>query len=130
MGATPETRLLGIARKLRELASDIEELVVALERPKEEKPARARAKDIAIDAALVERLRGLGRTEAEQELATLGHKQLGAVVRALGGSSDETKKTKEMITERILYRLFDYAAGHKMLKGEDGTEGKDRPTRA
>jgi hypothetical protein len=119
MGTTPETRLLGIARKLRDLAKDIEDLVDGLEQPREDKPARARARDISIDAALVARLRGLGRTEAEQELASLGHKQLGAVVRALGGSSEETKKSKEMIIERILYRLFDYAAGHKLLKGED-----------
>jgi hypothetical protein len=126
MGATPETRLLGIARKLRDLAQDIEDLLEALERPKEFKTVRARAKDISIDAALVERLRGLGRAEAEQELATLGHKQLGAVVRALGGSSEEMKKTKEMIIERVLYRLFDYAAGHKLLKGEDESGEKDR----
>ena len=39
MGATPETRLLSIAKKLRDIATDIEELVMALERPKEEKPA-------------------------------------------------------------------------------------------
>lgn len=130
MGISTENRLMGIARKLRDLAQDIEDLARALADPKAEKAARSRAKDITIDAALVERLRGLGRDEAQQELATLSHKQLGLVVSALGGSSEEAKKTKDMIMERILYRLFDYSAGHKLLKGESQDPEKKRPTNA
>ncbi|OQB75898.1 MAG: hypothetical protein BWX92_02314 [Deltaproteobacteria bacterium ADurb.Bin135] len=122
MSLTSETRLLNIARKLRDLAQDIEDLSVSLSQPKEEKNSRARARDIPIDSVLIERLKGLGRAEASQELSTLGHKQLGSIVRALGGSSDEAKKSKEVLSERILYRLFDYAAGHKLLKGETDPE--------
>ncbi len=122
MGVSSETRLLNIARKLRELANDIENLVASLERPTEKKRTRTRAKDFSIDADLVDRLRGVGRTEAEQELLKLGHKQLGAIIRALGGSSEEMKKTKEMIIDRVLYRLFDYSTGHKLLKGNDNTQ--------
>ncbi len=118
MATTPETRILTIARKLRDIAQDLENLSAVLAQPKEDKPIRARARDISIDSALVERLKGLGRLEASQELSTLSHKQLGSIVRALGGSSEEAKKAKEVLTERILYRLFDYAAGHKLLKGE------------
>lgn len=118
MGISTEKRLLRIAGKLRDLTQDIEDLAGSLVDPKPEKAARSRAKDITIDDALVDRLRKLGRNEAQIELAALSHKQLGLVVRALGGSSEETKKTKDMITERILYRLFDYSAGHKLLKGE------------
>ena len=118
MGISTEKRLLHIAGKLRDLAQDIEDLAGTLSNPEPEKAARSRARDITIDDALVERLRGLGRDEALQELAALSHKQLGLVVRALGGSSEETKKTKDMIMERILYRLFDYSSGHKLLKGE------------
>ncbi|MBE9569036.1 MAG: hypothetical protein IMF11_00280 [Proteobacteria bacterium] len=130
MGISTEKRLLGIVRKLRDLAQDIENLARALADSKPEKVARSRAKDITIDDALVERLRGLGRNEAQQELASLSHKQLGSVVRALGGSSEEAKKTKDMIMERILYRLFDYSAGHKLLKGESQVAEKKRPTNA
>ena len=130
MGISTEKRLLRIAGKLRDLTQDIEDLAGSLADPKPEKAARSRAKDITIDEALVERLRGLGRNEAQQELAALSHKQLGLVVRALGGSSEETKKTKDMITERILYRLFDYSAGHKLLKGESQVAEKKRPTNA
>jgi len=130
MGISTEKRLLGIAKKLHDLAQDIEDLVGTLSAPKPKKAARSRAKDITIDDALVERLRVLGRAEAQQELSGLSHKQLGLVVRALGGSSEETKKTKDMIMERILYRLFDYSAGHKLLKGESQDAEKKRPTTA
>lgn len=119
MGISTEKRLLRIAKKLHDLAQDIEDLAGTLSDPKPEKAARSRAKDVVIDDALIERLRALGRDEAHQELSELSHKQLGLVVRALGGSSEETKKTKDMIMERILYRLFDYSAGHKLLKGEN-----------
>lgn len=118
MSLTHETRLLNIARKLRDLAQDIEDLSASLSEPKKEKVSRSRARDIQIDSALIERLKELGRVKALQELSLLGHKQLGSIVRALGGSSDEAKKSKEILTERILYRLFDYSAGHKLLKGE------------
>lgn len=130
MGISTEKRLLGIAKKLHNLAQDIEDLAGTLSDPKPEKAARSRAKDIIIDDALIERLRMIGRDEAQQELSGLSHKQLGLAVRALGGSSDETKKTKDMIMERILYRLFDYSAGHKMLKGENQDIEKKRPTTA
>lgn len=130
MGISIEKRFLGIAKKLHSLAQDIEDLAGTLSDPKPEKAARSRAKDITIDKALIERLRVLGRNEAQQELADLSHKQLGLVVRALGGSSEETKKTKDMIMERILYRLFDYSAGHKLLKGESQGTEKKRPTTA
>jgi len=130
MGISTEKRLLGIAKKLHDLAQDIEDLVGTLSAPKPKKAVRSRAKDITIDDALVERLRVLGRVETQQELSGLSHKQLGLVVRALGGSSEETKKTKDMIMERILYRLFDYSAGHKLLKGESQDAEKKRPTTA
>ena len=118
MGISTEKRFLRIARKLRDLAQDIEDLAGTLSSPEPEKAIRSRAIDITIDKALVERLRSLGRNEAQQELAALSHKQLGLVVRALGGSSEETKRTKDMIMERILYRLFDYSSGHKLIKGD------------
>jgi len=130
MGISTEKRLLGIAKKLHGLAQDIEDLAITLSDPTPEKTARSRAKDVVIDDALIERLRVLGRDEAYQELSKLSHKQLGLVVRALGGSSEETKKTKDMIMERILYRLFDYSAGHKLLKGVSQGTDKDRPTTA
>lgn len=130
MGVSTEKRFLGIAKKLHDIAKEIEDFAGTLSEPKLEKRARSRAKDITIDEALIERLRVLGRDEAKKEISGLSHKQLGLVGRALGGSSEETKKTKEMIIERILYRLFDYSAGHKILKGENQDADKNRPTTA
>jgi hypothetical protein len=129
MGTDPENRLLKIARKLRDLAQDIEDLALSLAEHKDPKSTRTRARDISIDDALIERLRGLGRLEAEQEIVSLSHKQLGAINQAIGGSSEEGKKTKDMIIDRILYRLFDYSAGHKLLTGASESTEKDRPTK-
>jgi len=116
MGTSKENRLLSIAKKLHDLAQEIEDLASSQSNTKPKKASRSRAKDVVIDNSLVERLKKNGRDEAQKELESLTHKQLGSVVRALGGSTEETKKTKAMIIERILYRLFDYSAGHKILK--------------
>lgn len=121
MGISTEKRLLSIAKKLHDLAQEIEDLAISQSNNKHntkpKKTSRSKAKDVVIDDALVERLKTIGRDEAQKELSSLTHKQLGSVIRALGGSTEETKKTKSMIVERILYRLFDYSAGHKLLKG-------------
>jgi hypothetical protein len=116
-----DKRLLTIAKKLNDIAKDIQEIANDLEEPKQDQLPRSRAKDITINDALVERLQALGRDDAQKELSGLTHKQLGSIIRELGGSSEEAKKTKAMIIERILYRLFDYSTGHKLLKG-DGKE--------
>lgn len=107
-----------IARKLREIAQEIEDLANQQIMQKEQKFAQPKAHKIVIDEALVEDIRGRGREGAIEYLNTLSHKQLGSILRSLGGPSEETKRTKEMITDRILYRMFDYASGHRIMKGE------------
>lgn len=118
MDSSSGKRLLSIARKLRDLAQEIENLANETQIPNEKKITRPKARDIVIDAALVENLKGRGREGTREYLIALNHKQLGSIIRALGGPSEETKRTKEMILERILYRMFDYSTGHKIMKGE------------
>lgn len=118
MASSIGSRLTTIAKRLRDLAQDVEDLAKELQSESEGQHRRPKARDVAIDDALVERLKNLGRDEAQKELSQLGHKELGRIVRALGGSSEETKRSKDAITERVLYRLFDYSTRHRLLKGE------------
>lgn len=111
-------KLTTIVRKLRELAQEIEDLANEQKMQKEQKSAQPKSRNIVVDEALVEDIRGRGREGAIEYLKTLSHKQLGSILRSVGGPSEETKRTKEMITDRILYRMFDYAAGHRIIKGE------------
>lgn len=118
MDGSKTKRLATVARKLRDLAQEVDDLINDQQMPKEKKITRSKARDVVIDEALVEDIRGRGRENAKEYLNGLSHKQLGSILRALGGPSEETKRTKEMITERILYRMFDYATGHRIIKGE------------
>lgn len=118
MDSSLENRLMTIAKKLRDIAQELENVAITTQVSKEKKITRVNTRGITIDEDLMEKLRGLGRDEAIGYLQTLGHRQLASIVRSLGGSSEEAKRTKEIIIERILYRLFDYSAGHKIIKGE------------
>ena len=113
-------RLATIGRKLRELAQELDDLVADHQIGRGEVVHRPKARDIIIDETLVEEIRKRGREDAKIYFNGLSHKQLGSILRALGGPSEETKRSKVMITERILYRMFDYAAGHQIIKGETG----------
>jgi hypothetical protein len=54
---------------------------------------------------------------AAQHLAALSHKQLGEVFTRIGGSSRDKKRGKDWLLERILWHLFDFQAGHNIIKG-------------
>jgi hypothetical protein len=45
-------------------------------------------------------------------------RNLGGILRELGGSANEAKKPKGMLIDRILWRLFDFQAGHEILRAE------------
>ena len=61
---------------------------------------------MSFDEELMERLKGLGRFVTKEELFGLSHKQLSFIMRATGGSSEEEKRSKEVMKERILYDPF------------------------
>ena len=65
----------------------------------------------------VRRSRELGRQDAEAYLGELKQSELGAVFVAAGGPGVDKKKPKQWLVERILWRLFDFEAGHKAIRG-------------
>jgi len=105
------SRLDGFAAELRKIAAESTEV----------RSARSGVRaghGSALDPTKIERLRSLGRKAANDDLAMRSHKELGGLLRAVGGSSEEAKRSKEHIIDRILYRLFDFSARHAMLKGQ------------
>jgi hypothetical protein len=93
-----------VARKLRELAGD---------RP----PVSRRKAMVALPDAFVDQLRAMERSAAAQQLATLTHKQLGNILTQVGGSGRDRKRDKDWLLDRILWHLFDFQAGHEIIKG-------------
>lgn len=65
----------------------------------------------------VARLKGMQRNEAAQLLASLSHPQLGRAFVVLGGTTRDMKRSKDWLVERILWNLFDFQAGHQLIKG-------------
>ena len=65
----------------------------------------------------VRRSRDLGRRNAEAYLGELKQTELGAVFVASGGPGVDKKKPKQWLVEQILWRLFDFEAGHKAIRG-------------
>jgi hypothetical protein len=57
------------------------------------------------------------RSAAAQQLASLSHQQLGDILAQLGGSSRDKKRGRDWLLERILWHLFDFQAGHDIIKG-------------
>jgi hypothetical protein len=92
------------ARKLRELAAEYS-------------PVSRRRTTVSLPDGLIEQLRSMERSAAAQHLATLPHKQLGDILMQVGGPSHDKKRDKEWLVNRILWHLFDFQAGHEIIKG-------------
>jgi hypothetical protein len=71
-----------------------------------------------IDETLKQELIAKGRQGTEEYLKELNSKTLGEIIRKIGGSSEETKRSKEDMVKNILYKLFDFNIGHSIIKGE------------
>ena len=65
----------------------------------------------------VRKSRELGRQNSEAYLGELRQAELGAVFVAAGGPGADKKKPKQWLVEQILWRLFDFEAGHKAIRG-------------
>lgn len=65
----------------------------------------------------VDSLRSSDRNSAAEQLSVLSHAQLGDVFTQVGGLSREKKRGKEWLIERILWHLFDFRAGHDIIRG-------------
>ncbi len=111
-------RLLSIAKKAETLALEIRQLCETVQPPIPplSKPDK-QTSSVDVDSTVTQ-LRGDTRENAMSTLKPLSHRQLGEIYRKLGGSSQEAKKPKEMIIERIIWTLFDFQRGHDILKNQ------------
>jgi Asp-tRNA(Asn)/Glu-tRNA(Gln) amidotransferase C subunit len=71
-----------------------------------------------IDSDTIQKLKGMGRLKTEEYLKSLKAKELGDILRKIGGSSEETKRPKDTMINNILYKIFDFNTGHSIIKGE------------
>jgi hypothetical protein len=68
-------------------------------------------------AEAARRIRELGRQNAEAYLDELKQSELGSVFVAAGGPGVDKKKPKQWLVEQILWRIFDFEAGHNAIRG-------------
>ncbi|BAJ49901.1 hypothetical protein CSUB_C0035 [Candidatus Caldarchaeum subterraneum] len=66
-------------------------------------------------SAFVSRMRQIKREEAEKMLSALTYKKLKLVVKTLGLPVGE-RKNKDVLIRKILWHLFDFEKGHKLLR--------------
>jgi hypothetical protein len=71
-----------------------------------------------IDENIRQELIAKGRQGTEDYLKELNARAIGEIIRKIGGSSEETKRSKEDMMKNILYKLFDFSIGHSIIKGE------------
>lgn len=71
-----------------------------------------------VDSNTVQELEEMGRTKTKEYLNGLKAKELGDILRKIGGSSEETKRPKDTMINNILYKIFDFSTGHSIIKGE------------
>jgi hypothetical protein len=76
-----------------------------------------RRKAVALPDEFVEQLRSMERSVAAQQLAALSHKQIANVYAQLGGGGGGKKRGKDWLLEKVLWQLFDFQAGHEIIKG-------------
>jgi len=71
-----------------------------------------------VDSNTIQELEGMGRSKTEEYLNGLKAKELGDILRKIGGSSEETKRPKDTMINNILYKIFDFNTGHSIIRGE------------
>ena len=112
MNSTDRKKLERVERALREALALVQELRTT----DEEEPSSAEKTSFDGDGA-VRRCRELGRSAAEAYLGDLKQTELGAIFVASGGPSTDRKKPKQWLVEQILWRVFDFEAGHNAIRG-------------
>jgi len=71
-----------------------------------------------VDSNAIQEFERMGRSKTEEYLRGLKAKELGEILRKIGGSSEETKRSKDIMINNILYKIFDFITGHSIIKGE------------
>jgi hypothetical protein len=104
-----------IIQQLDSLLGDLKELLTSDEVVETNQKER---KYSCVDSDVIQELVGMGRPKAEDYLKNLKSKELGDLLRKIGGSSEETKRSKDTMIHNILYKIFDFNTGHSIIKGE------------
>ena len=107
------------AQALLRLADTLERVARQLRQLAGGSPAAPKRKT-GLQEGFVEELRSVERTVAAQQLVELSHMQLGEVYVELGGIRRDKKKNKDWLIDRCLWYLFDFQAGHDIIKGTRG----------
>lgn len=112
MNNADRKKLDRVERALREALALVQELLSA-----EEEESSGAEKASFDGEGAVKRCRELGRGAAEAYLTELKQTELGAAFVAAGGPSTDKKKPKQWLVEQILWRIFDFEAGHNAIRG-------------
>lgn len=102
--------ILRVAETLEKAARQLRQLIATPRQPLT-RPVPA---DISDD--LIKRFRDSDRAAVKAELVLFSHRRLGEVFGKLGGLSRERKRSKDWLIERILWHLFDFQAGHEIVR--------------
>ncbi len=111
MNEAERKKLQGILRKIEMLCMEVEELIDA-----DESTAKRKTESSQNVKELIKSIDSLSSGELEDRLETLGHKELGEVFTAVGGSSGDKRKPKAWLVERILWLAKEFAEGHKSIR--------------
>lgn len=102
--------LIRLAETLERSARELRELA-------EGREPRSHRTSPALPDHFVDSLKASDRSSAVEQLSSLSHAQLGDVFTKVGGASRDKKRSKEWLIERILWYVFDFQAGHDIIKG-------------
>lgn len=103
---------------LQRIADSLERAARELRRIAGDPVSRNKRKSASLPENFLDVIRSAGRDAAVQQLATLSQSQLGELFVQLGGSGSDKKRNKEWLTDRILWRLFDFQSGHEIIRGQ------------
>jgi hypothetical protein len=106
----PGAELLQIAESLERAARRLRRLAGK----NEGGPSRRPRLDVYTIKAEIERL---GRDAAGQRLSEMSQQQLGELLISLGGTGQDRKRPKDWLIARILWHMFDFEAGHELIRG-------------
>lgn len=105
------------ARALLQLAEMLERAARQLRELARGGSIQPRREPTPVPDGFVEQLRLMERSIAAQQLSALTQKQLADVYSKLGGASSGKKRGKDWLLDRVLWQLFDFHAGHDIIKG-------------
>ena len=111
MNDTEKKKLQGVLKKIDSLRLEVEELIGAEDSTPKKKIEASQEVNQLIDS-----IDALSGADLESRLSTMGHKELGEIFVAVGGSSSDKRKPKAWLMERILWLAKEFSVGHKSIR--------------